>query len=70
MKPYNPVYKEIRNIKQPDGTIKRRESDYYYVRWTDAKGKQRKKKAAPKYDQAKKIYLKKLEEVAAEKEVA
>jgi len=67
MKPYNPVYKEIRNIKQPDGTIERRESDDYYIRWTDAKGKQRKKRAAPKYDQARKIYLKKLEEVAAEK---
>ncbi len=41
----NPIYKDTKPVKLPDGTTVRKETEWWYIRWTDASGKRRKKKA-------------------------
>jgi len=62
-----PIYKELRRVVLEDGTIEKRESKWWYIRWTDASGKRKKKKAAPTHAQAKEVLTAKLAEVAAVK---
>lgn len=62
-----PIYKERYKVKRPDGTVEVRETEWYYVRWTDASGKQQKQKAAPTYSQAREVLTQRLKDVADER---
>jgi len=43
-----PIFKETRPVKLADGTTVREETEWWYIRWTDASGRRRKLKAAKK----------------------
>ena len=60
-----PIFKESDKVKRPDGSYEIRESDWYYVRWTDVSGRRRKMRAAPTFGQAREVYARKLGGVAA-----
>ena len=57
---FKPTYRKA------DGSLV--ETAWYHVRWTDARGRQRKEKAAPTHVQAKEVLLKKLQGVADERQ--
>lgn len=61
------IYKDSYPIKKPDGSTERRQSSWWYIRWTDSSGRQHKMRAAPTKKQAQEVLIKKLSEVAAEK---
>jgi len=61
------VFKPKYPVKQADGTVKTRRTDWYHIEYTDALGKTRHKRAAPTYDLAKEVLRKAEEEVAKQK---
>ncbi len=67
MRRSRPIFREKYKVKRPDGTVETRQSKWYYIRWTDARGRRRKLKAAPTYEQAREVLAHKQKEVADER---
>jgi integrase len=63
----NGIYRERYKVQRPDGTWEYRETDWWYIRYRDVHGLQRKVKAAPTKAQAREVRQQKLAEVADER---